>query len=131
MKNKWQEFEGRPNRVTKHQPSVTLNHRGVFLLNAKAFAALEEPESVALIYDEDERVIGIRPTDRRRLNAFPVVKKKHDSHQTFRIVNGSPFCKHFGIKVATTIRFNNVEIDNHGVLLLPLKFAVQTGRGIY
>jgi hypothetical protein len=131
MKNRWREFEGRPNRLTKRQPGVTLNHKGVFLLNAMAIAALGEPEAVALIYDEDESTIGIRPTDPRRINAFPVVKKKLESQQSFRIVNGSPFCRHFGIKISTTVRFNNVEIDNDGVMLLPLKFAVKTGRGIY
>lgn len=131
MNKKWQQYEGRPNRLTKNAPGVTLNHKGVFLLNAKAFAALDEPAAVALVYDEVERTIGIASTDPQKLNAFPVVKKTNLRNSSFRIVNGSPFCKHFGIKVATTIRFNNVEIDNEGVMLLPLKYAVQTGRGMY
>ena len=131
MKKRWTEFEGRPNRVTKQAPGVTLNHKGVFLLNAKAFAALDEPAAVAFSYDEDERIIGIRPIDARRLNAFPVLRKTNIKNPSFRIVNGSPFCKHFGIKVKTTIRFSNVELDNEGVLMLALRDATTTGRGMY
>ena len=131
MNKRWKRFEGRPNRITKSEPGVTLNHKGVFLLNAKAFAALDEPAAVEFVYDEDERTIGIVATDPARLNAFPVIKKETKRITSFRLINGSPFCKEFGIKVATTIRFNQVDLDNEGVLMLPLKYAVQTGRGIY
>lgn len=131
MNKKWQRYEGRPNRVAKYDPAVTLNEKGVLLLNGKAFDALEQPKAVALVYDEDERVVGIVPTDPRNTNAFPVVQRSYARPASYRLIHANPFCKHFGIKVRGTVRFHNVEIDNEGVMLLPLRYAVQTGRGMY
>ena len=55
-------------------------------------AALDTPGAVALLFDENNGVIGLKPIDPRRQNAFPV--KKKDKHHN-RIIHASPFCKHF------------------------------------
>src|SRR4051812_41671958 len=53
MYKKWTEFVGRPNRAAKTVPRVTLNCRGVLLLNGLVFEALGAPAAVKLFYNED------------------------------------------------------------------------------
>ena len=42
---------------------------------------------------------------------------------------GSPFCKHFKIRIERTILFNEVDIDNEGVMKLELQKTTSIGRG--
>jgi hypothetical protein len=127
MKRKWLNFEGTPNHRSVHDVRVTLSERGVILFNAKAFSALGRPGAATLHYDEDDRVIGIRPADPRLRNAFKI--KKKDVRYTYRVIFGTPFCKHFGIKVKRTVQFNQVDIDDDGTMTLPLRMTTSIGRG--
>ena len=122
----WTEFEGSPNRVDKDQPRVTLNSRGVILLNRQAFEAMDTPPAVTLLFDENNNIIGLKPADIRRQNAFPI-KQKDKWHN--RTVHASPFCKHFNIRVERTVLFNEVDVDNEGVLKLELQKTTAIGRG--
>lgn len=122
----WNEFQGSPNRMDKDQARVTLNSRGAFLLNRKAFEAMEAPAAVMLLFDENSKVIGLKPADIRLKNAFPVIQR--DKHHNRRI-QASPFCKHFKIKVERTVLFNEVDIDNEGIMKLELTKTTSIGRG--
>lgn len=122
----WKEFQGSPNRIDKDQARVTLNQRGIFLLNRKAYEALEAPAAVTLLFDENNAVIGLKPADIRLQNAFPL--KQKDKYYN-RSLHASPFCNHFKIKVAGTVLFNEVDIDNDGVMKLELTKTTSIGRG--
>lgn len=126
MVKRWTEFQGSPNRMDKDAPRVTLNARGILLLNRKAFEAMQTPAAVQLLFDEQESIIGLKSADIRRQNAFPV--KQKDKHHN-RIIHASPFCKHFGINIQRTVLFNEVDLDNEGVLRLELKKTTSIGRG--
>ena len=117
MIEQWTEFQGGPNRVERDKPRVTLNNRGVMLLNRTAYDALRMPAAVKLLYDEDRRVIGLMPEDVRRANAFPV--KQKDKYYN-RVINANQFCRHFGINIRRTVLFNEVDIDRDGVMKLEL-----------
>ena len=122
----WSEFQGSPNRVEKDVARVTLNQRGVLLLNSLAYEAMEAPAAVTLLFDENNKVIGLRPADIRHQNSFPV-KQKDKWHN--RTIHASPFCKHFKINVERTVLFNEVDVDNEGVMKLDLTRTTSIGRG--
>ena len=126
MKSRWIDFEGKPNRTSKVEPRVTLDGKGVILLNYRACEAFNTPAAVSLHFDEHERVIGLKPVDARHRNAFPLKPKKK---VTFRLISAAPFCRHFKIKINGTVVFNDLDIDNEGVMLLPLRSATSVGRG--
>ena len=48
MTERWMEFQGGPMRGDRDKARVTLNSRGVMLLNKTAFEALGEPAAVKL-----------------------------------------------------------------------------------
>ena len=121
----WTEFQGSPNGRERDAPRVTLNAKGMFLLNRKAFEALEAPAAVQLLFDENEKIVGLKPADIRRPNAFPI--KQKDKYHNHRI-QASPFCRHFHIRVERTTQFNEIDLDNEGVLTLSLRNTTTIGR---
>jgi len=99
--------------------------RSVIYLNGRAYEALGCPGSVELIFDGNRRIIGVKPTDRRHSNAFPVV---HHPYNYYRI-SAAAFCQHFRIKPRATMLFQNVDLDPEGVMTLDLMNTVTVTRG--
>lgn len=98
-------------------PAVTIQKRGAFSLNARAFADLGDPNAVELLYDADERLIGIRPSTLDSRNAYPVrvVTKGSSSY----LVTGTAFANYYGIPLGTARRWIGRMQD--GMLILDLK----------
>jgi len=104
---------------------VTLDRKGVIYLNREAWAALGKPEAVELLFDPGRRVIGLQKTDAWRPNAFPV---KHKRTATGKTINASPFCNHFMIWTNRVVLFNTVEIDDEGIMSLPIDSLTVASR---
>ena len=95
------------------------------MLNGAAYEALGMPAAVTLMYDEDRRVIGLKPGDMRHPNSFPV--KQNDKWSNRRIQLHA-FCRHFGIDIRRTVMFNEIDIDREGLMKLELNRTVTIGR---
>lgn len=128
-KRRWDVYPGFPNRIDRGGPRVTLNARGVFLLNQAAYAAMDSPRAVELRYDGDTRTIGLTPKDPRHQNAFPVKGKPESKKWNYRLIHAAPFCKHYELTPRRTILFVDIDMDNDGTLTLELSTAVAVGRG--
>ena len=81
--------------------------------------------AVRLFFDENHLRIGLKPADPKRKNAFPVRKK--DKWQN-RVVHASPFCRHNKIRIDRTVVFNQVDLDDEGILTLDLNKTTSIGR---
>ena len=124
MKN-WKEFKGKPNRMRLDEPRVTLNKKGIFLLNKAAFEALGEPSVVKLFFDQRSNAVGIAKTEPIYENAFPVKPKDKYSN---RVICASPACRDFGVRVDRTIAFNGIEIGHDGIMSLEFDKSTVIGR---
>ena len=123
----WKTFEGRAyGRGPSKELRVTLNHRYVFYLNSVAYDALEQPAAVELKFDGTRRIIGLKPTDARRRNAF--LLKQHTVGR-YKKINASAFCKHFRLHVEGTNLFDAAELTDEGILELPMDSMITVGRG--
>ena len=126
MSRQWTVFTPTIGRVGRDRMHITVNARGVFLLNGKAFEALGSPEAAVLLYDERYSVIGVRPAPAHHENAIPFAKKGKNAH---RLIYASAFFHRFGLKVPNTQAFYAPEIDGEGILELDLnKVADVTSR---
>ena len=105
---------------------VTINSRGVIYLNIRAWTALGSPSAVEMMFDKHRNVIGLMPADPFRPEVFPVKDKKNTRG---KIISASAFCTHFLVKVCRTGMFNEVEIDQDGVMSLSLLSLSAVGRG--
>lgn len=122
---RWEEFEGKPTEPKGERLHVTLNKKNVFFLNRNIHTKLGRLRAVVLMFDKVNSVIGIRPIEPGKKNAFPVKKRPGGEH---RVIVATPFCKHYRIKVDRTTAFIEPEIDPEGVLRLDLKSVIEIGR---
>jgi len=105
---------------------VTLNHRYVFYLNKVAYEVLDMPAAVEMKFDGNLRIIGLKPTDPRKRNAFLV--KQHTLGR-YKKIHASAFCKQFRLRIEGTNLFDAAELTDEGILELPMDSMVTVGRG--
>lgn len=84
------------------QPQVTILTNGVLTLNRSAVEALGSPQVVELLYDRDEQIIGLRPTDPSEPHARPL---RSPTKASTRQVSIHLFAKHYGIDLSTSRRY--------------------------
>lgn len=99
------------------RPFVTIQKRGTISLNKAAHVALGTPETVELLYDSENQIIGLRPVDPTAEHAYPV-RGVGDEPTSF-LVAGTAFSKHYGIETSASRRWPADVID--GVLTIDLK----------
>lgn len=95
-------------------PSVTIQRRGWLALNEPAFQAMDTPPFVELLYDLDERTIGLRPLAHPLPHAYPVRKRGRGSF----LVAGFAFLKRYRIPHQASTRYVAEMVD--GVLQVDL-----------
>lgn len=126
MISHWTKFEGKPYGADVDTARVTLGPKKAILLNDLAYEALGAPTAVELMFDEGQKIIGLKPVEARRPHAFPVKPRKGSRH---RVIRAAAFCTHFGIKIDRTVLFNEIDIDNDGVMKLEIAKATNVSRG--
>src|SRR5688572_20788665 len=125
MIRQWEEFEIGPKEPTTNL-HVTLNKKGQLLIGARAFERLGNPEAAVLLFDKINHLIGIMPSHSRVANAYPLKRKA--AGYGYRFIGAYRFCRHHGIRVDRTVAFNDVKIDEEGILELNLKTTTAIGK---
>lgn len=127
MNYKWETFEGRQHRHdARKEPRITLGPKGTIYMNRFAFDALGGPAAVEILFDGNRRVIGLKPTDPRKRNAFVI--KDHGTGN-YKRLSISSFCQHVRIKMDRTYMFDGVELTDDGVMLLDMAKMITVSRG--
>ena len=127
MKANWEVFEGRQYRnETRKELRVTVGGNGTFYLNKIAYAALEMPEAVEMLYDGDRRAIGMRACDPRKRNAFRLTP--HGGKNYWRVAAAS-FCQHHNYKFDRTMHIDKADLTEDNVLDLPMDSMIAVSRG--
>ena len=114
-------------RTPSTEARVTLGSRSVFYLNGAAFDLMEQPAAVEMLYEGNERIIGMVPVDIRHRNAFMI--KPHGKTGNYKRISAASFCTHFRLKFSRTILFNGIDLDPDGTMVLELAKATTVGRG--
>jgi len=128
MNTRWETFEGRQHgRTARREPRVTLGCKGTFYLNGAAYEALGAPAAVEMLYDGRRRIIGLRPVDERKRNAFAL--KHHGKAGNYKRISAAAFCNHFQIPNRDTVLFDEIGVDNEGVMALDMTKTSYVGRG--
>ncbi len=93
---------GKSRAVLGRTPNVTIQARGIISINQAAYARIGSPEFVDLLYDEDERLIGIRraedPEDGHRVRVA-------DQKGASAVVSGTAFTNYYGIPNEESLRW--------------------------
>ncbi len=118
MARNWEIFlhGARPRNVDRMH--VTINNRGSFCFNKKAYHTLGSPEAALFKYERDTHTIGIEPTHLQKQGAFPFRTVARGTN--FMLYAGN-FCQNHGIRVEGTEAFLDPQIDPDGTLALDLR----------
>jgi hypothetical protein len=98
------------------QPFVTIQSKGPLSLNRAAFEALERPEAVALLYDPEERIVGLEKVAPDSLDAYPVRPQAGNNW----LVAGQAFTKFYRIDTSIARRYK-AQLMEGGILAFDLK----------
>lgn len=115
----WDVFKGGATRPSNDRINVTLNKKNVLTINRFTAKLLGNPEAVILMFDKKESVIGVVPSNLRDKYAFALKPKGRVNCNW--VVNTAPFCRHFGIIIDRTEKFDDAELDDEGILRLDLR----------
>jgi len=126
MKRQWEVFTGKANAYSgEAEVRVTLG-RNTFYLNGKAFEALGSPAAVEMMFEGNERVIGLRPIDPSKRNAFRI--RKHGKTGNYKRIPASAFCRHIRLDTRRTVLFDQPDVDNDGVMALDLNRTIGVSK---
>ena len=89
-------------RKSDRQPYVTMQKKGVISLNKAAFDALDQPDSVELLYDSESRLVALRKVDSSVEHAYQV-RAPVENHATW-LVSGAAFVSYYEIDNSESIR---------------------------
>lgn len=93
-------FDKRTTRLVK-RPELTIQAKGTMSLNAAAHHLLGAPEAIELLYDEDSKVIGLRPVNAEDPDAYAL--RAIGAGGTY-VLSGRAFLQYFGIDFGTPVR---------------------------
>jgi hypothetical protein len=108
-----------------HQPFVTVQAKGPLALNKAAFELLGEAQTVELLYDRAEQLIGIHPVDPSEPHAYPVRPQGSGSH-TY-LIAGQAFTGYYGIDTSVARRYKVRRQDDMLVIDLKEDAPIATG----
>lgn len=112
----YEKFRGGPFKAGDDRLHVTLNQKGMLLINAVVYRLMGRPAAVTLYYNRDEDKVAVEPADIRLAEAYPVKQ----SATNFR-VQAVSFCRHFGIRFAVTHKMLNPQVTEERRLILDLR----------
>lgn len=100
-------------------PVVTIQKRGVISLNRAAHTLIDEAQTVELLYDRDETVVGIRPVADDVPHGYPVRPQSSGKTTGPLLIAGTAFVQYYGIDTTTSRRWTPTVRNN--VLCIDLK----------
>lgn len=105
---------------------VTMNKRGFLVMSRLTYQRMGEPKALVLLFDAANNRIGLKPAQPSTRNAYHIGPS--GSHGG-KMVRAYRLMQEFGIVVPETIRFQDPEIDQDGILVLDLRTARVSPRG--
>jgi hypothetical protein len=117
MARRWIELGAGPKKAWKGEIYASINYRSEIVINRQAFEALDKPEAVVMMFDEDESTIGLRPASAATINAYRLKPKGASGH---RVVNARTLARKHDIRIDGTDRFRTAAIED-GILVLDLR----------
>lgn len=125
MKRNWTEISRGDKRPQWAGIYVTMNRKGMIVMNRATHERTDAPEAFLLLYDSANNTIGLKPTVRQMKNAYPASKSgRHGG----RRVAGYRLLTEYGLVVKQTLEFPDAEIDEDGILVLNLRTAKVSSR---
>lgn len=119
-KFKFEEFTLRNTPASSKVMRVSLHKKGNFALNKAAYDALGEPKAVILLFDKDNKAVGLKAVDPDTVRHAYSVRGQNNSKSY--LIGAIAFCQHYDIDATQSKVFEPELVD--GVLVLELDKAM-------
>jgi hypothetical protein len=110
-----QVFEGKGS-VKLGAAYVTIQKKGVLGLNAASHELLGKPETVELLFNPEEQVIGIRQADGQAPHTYRILAKSDGSALT---ISARAFLKFYDVALERSVRYPAELVE--GILIIDLR----------
>lgn len=127
MKRDWKEIPRDDKRAQWAGIYVTLNSKGMIVMNRATHDRLDAPVAYLILYDSANNTIGLKPTGRQIRNAYPAARSgRHGGRKiaAYRLLT------EYGLHIKETLEFPDAEIDTDGILVLNLRTAKISNRAL-
>jgi hypothetical protein len=121
--SEWERFNGGPAEATLNRLHATINKKRKILLNANLYRKFGRPAAVYLNFNRRRGAIAIERCDPDSPASFPVRVNRN----CYEIM-ASSFCRHFGIKIDSTLKFARPKFDEDRRLILDLNETILVTR---
>ena len=118
MQIRWTTFEPPAARPTIPPIRSSITNIGLLTLNYTAFRSMGQPEAVQMQFDSGNGLIGLKPVRPNVVNAKHI-KQRKDRKLSFWI-RVRDFCNYYGIDYKKGVRFQRIEPQDDGTLVLYL-----------
>src|SRR4051794_17288928 len=102
MERDWIVFDESSDRQTTGLLYASLSPKGLILINAHTYDAMDRPEAVTLMFEPKNDEIGLESASPLMPNAFPLRKTGRSGHH---LIFASRFAKKHEIKIDSTVGF--------------------------
>src|SRR5215217_4206983 len=127
MKRDWKQIPRGDKRAQWAGIYVTMNSKGIIVLNRAADERMGSPAAFHLLFDNANNTIGLQPTAAAIRNAY--LSQKSGRHGGKK-VNAYRLLTECSLVIKETLEFPDAEIDEDGVLLLNLRTAKISNRAL-
>lgn len=100
-------------------PAITIQKRGIFSINRAAHNLIGGAETVELLYDKVDKIIGIRPIDETSPHAYTVRAQSPNGDSGQMILSATAFTQYYDIDTDVSRRW--VPYEKDGILCIDLK----------
>lgn len=112
------------------EPAITIQKRGTVSINMPAYEAMGSPKTIELLFDRDQRLMGMQKVDPPTAHSYTV--RPLGKGNTW-LISGIAFMNYYGIKTDVARRWIG-HVNDDGLLVIDLKepgteVAGNRGRG--
>lgn len=125
MRPNWNEVQRGDIRTQWAGMNVTMNPQGWIALSRVTYERMGSPKAFVVLFDPVNNRIGLKPAALTTRNAFPVrVYSRHGA----KVIRAGRLIKDYRIDLPATVKFDDADTDQDGILLLDLRTARVIGR---
>ncbi len=126
MEREWEQAKWAPTQGVRVGHYVSINSKGVIVMNKFTFEALNSPEAAFIFYDRVNSSLGIKYAHPRADDSYVIKKNGKDGAKQIRAGHAA---NQFNLHMTGTLRFQNPQIDDRGILILDLRNVAPVTNG--
>ena len=125
MRPNWNEVQRGDIRTQWAGMNVTMNPQGWIALSRVTYERMGSPKAFVVLFDPVNNRIGLKPAALTTRNAFPV---RCLQPPRAKVIRAGRLIKDYRIDLPATVKFDDADTDQDGILLLDLRTARVIGR---